>query len=96
MFARTISQKYRPQQPSGSKKKEHQDASKYGNKKWEGKYKKITTTTHHWKDTSNHYNHWNIDGHIEKKFCELHQETNPRNHKKDVKKKYVLVKNSSN
>jgi hypothetical protein len=29
-----------------SKKKYHQDASKKGNKKWKGKDKKRTTTTH--------------------------------------------------
>jgi hypothetical protein len=50
-------------QPSGSKKKYHQDASKEGKKKWKGKDKKTTTTTHQFKDPNNHYNHCNIDGH---------------------------------
>ena len=33
-------------QPSGSKQKENQDTSKEGNKKWKGKDKKTTTTSH--------------------------------------------------
>jgi hypothetical protein len=69
--------------PSGSKQKEHQDASKEGNKKWKGKDK--TTTTTHWsKDPSNHCNHFNIDGYTEEKCWKLHSKINPKNCKKEV------------
>jgi hypothetical protein len=83
-------------QPSGSKQKEHQDASKEGKKKWKGKDKKMTTTTHQCKDPSNHCNHCNIDGHTEEKCWKLHPEMNPKNHKKDAKKKNLLAMDSSN
>jgi hypothetical protein len=40
---------------SGSNKKEHQEASKEGKKKWkEGKYNNTKTTTHQCKYTRNH------------------------------------------
>jgi hypothetical protein len=50
--------------PSGSKQKDHQEASKEGKKKCkEGKYKNTTTTTHQCKYLSDHFNHCEIDGH---------------------------------
>jgi hypothetical protein len=83
--------------PSGSKKKEHQEASKEGKKKWKGgKYKKTKTTTHQSKDPNNHCNHCNIDGHTEEKCWKLHPELNPKNCKKDGKKKNLLATYSSN
>jgi hypothetical protein len=83
--------------PSGSKQKEHQEASKEGKKKWKGgKDKKMTTTAHQCKDPSNHCNHCNIDGHTEEKCWKLHPELNPKNHKKDAKKKNLLATDSSN
>jgi len=52
---------------TGSKQKEHREASKEG-KKWKGgKDKKMATTAHQCKDPSNHCNHSNINGHIEEK-----------------------------
>jgi hypothetical protein len=41
-------------------------------------------------------NHCNIDGHIEDKCWKLHPELNPKNHKKDAKKKNMLAMDSSN
>jgi hypothetical protein len=54
--------------PRGSKKKEHQEASKEGKKKWKGgKDKNTVATTHQCKDPRNHCNHCNIDWHVEKR-----------------------------
>jgi hypothetical protein len=83
-------------QPSGSKQKEHLEASKEGKKKWKGgKDKKTTTTTHQCKDLISHCNHCNIDGHIEEKCWRLHPELNQKN-RKDGKKKNLLATDSSN
>jgi hypothetical protein len=42
-------------QPSGSKKKEHEEASKEGKKKWKGgENKKMTTNAHQCKDPINY------------------------------------------
>jgi hypothetical protein len=84
-------------QPSSSKQKEHQEASKEAKKKWKGvKDKKTTGTIHQLKDPSNHCNHCNIDGHTEKKCWKLHPELNLKNRKKDAKKKNLLAMDSSN
>jgi hypothetical protein len=84
-------------QPSGSKQKEHQEASKEGKKKWKGgKDKNMSATTHHFKDPNNHCNHCNIDGHIEEKCWKLHPELNLNNREKDTKKKNLLAMDSSN
>jgi hypothetical protein len=56
----------------------------------------MTTTAHQCKDPNNHCNHCNIDGHIEDKCWKLHPELNPKNHKKDAKKKNLLAMDSSN
>ena len=74
----------------GSKQKDHQDAFKEW-KKWKGKYKKITTTAYQCKDPNNLCNHCNIDGHIEENCWNLHLELNPKNCKKDSKKKNLLA-----
>ena len=58
---------HKKRKPSGSKQKYNQDSSKEGKKKWKGKYKKTTTMTHQCKDSKNHFNHCNINGHIEEK-----------------------------
>jgi hypothetical protein len=62
----------------------------------ERKRKKMITTTHQCKDPNNHCNHYNIDGHIEDKCWKLHLELNPKNCKKDAKKKNLLAMDSSN
>jgi hypothetical protein len=83
--------------PSGSKKKENQEASKEGNEKWKGgKYKNTIAIAHQCKDPSNRCNHCNIDGHTKEKCCKLHPELNPKNHKKEAKKNNLLAKNPSN
>jgi hypothetical protein len=83
--------------PSGSKKKEHQEASKEGNNKWKGgKYKKTKNTAQQSKYPNNHYNHCNIDGDIEEKCWKLHLEMNLKKHTKDRKKKNLLDTDSSN
>jgi hypothetical protein len=75
-------------QPSGSKQKEHHDASKEGKKKWKGgKYKKTTNISQHSEYPNNHLNHCNIDGHTEKKCWKTHPEMNLENHKRDKKKR---------
>ena len=53
----------------------------------------MVATTHHYKDPSNHCN---IDGHIEEKCWKLHLELNPKNKKKDNKKKNLMVIDSRN
>jgi hypothetical protein len=63
---------YKKGKPSGSKQKEHREASKEGNKWKGGKDKKTTTTAHRCKDPNNHCTHCNIDGHTEKKCWKLH------------------------
>jgi hypothetical protein len=66
--------------PSGSKKKEHHEASKEGKKKWKkGKDKKTKTTAHQCRDPINHYNHFNIDVHTKEKCWKLHSKLNPKN-----------------
>jgi hypothetical protein len=83
--------------PINSKQKEHREASKEGKKKWKvGEDKKMEATTHQCKDPNNHYNHCNINGQIEEKCWKPHLEMNPKNHKKDSKKKNLLATNSSN
>jgi hypothetical protein len=59
--------RHKREYPSGYKQKYHQDASNVRKKKWKGKYKKMEVTRHHCKDPNNHYNHCNINGHIEDK-----------------------------
>jgi hypothetical protein len=83
-------------QPSGSKQKDHQDAFKEGKKKWNGKRKKTTTIAHQCKDPNNHCNNCNIDGHTLDKCWKLHPQLNPKNHKKDTKKKNLLMMDSGN
>jgi hypothetical protein len=83
-------------QPSDSKHKEHQDASKEGKKKWKRKDKKTTTGAYQCKDPSNQCNHCNIEGHTEEKCWKLHLELYPKKRKKDAKKKNLLAMDSSN
>jgi hypothetical protein len=51
---------------------------------------------HQCKDPNNHCNHCNINGHTKDKCWKLHPELNPKNHKKDAKKKNMLAMDSSN
>ena len=83
-------------QPSGSKQKDHQVASKEGKKKWKGKEKKTISTAHKSTDPKNHCNHCNINGHTKDKCWKLHPNLNPKSCKKDSKKKNLLSKDSSN
>ena len=77
--------------------KEHHGDSNEGKMKWkEGKGKNTSTSTHKWKYHSNWCNDCNIDGHTEENFWKLHPELNPKNHKKDEKKKNLLTKDSNN
>jgi len=80
-------------QSSGSNKKYHHDDSKEGKDMGKGMVNKITTTAHQFKDLKNHCN---INGHAKDKFWKLHPNLNPKNHKKDAKKKNMLAMNSSN
>ena len=82
--------------PSGSKNKECEDASMEGKKKWKREGKKTTTTTHHCKGPNDHCNHCNIDGHTKGKCWKIHLEMNPKNYKKDVKKKNLLTMDVGN
>jgi hypothetical protein len=83
--------------PSGSKQKEHQEASKEGKNKWKvEKDKKTIAISHQIKDPSNHFNHYIIDGHTEEKCWKLHPELNLKNCKKDGKKKNIIATDSSN
>jgi hypothetical protein len=82
-------------QPSGSKQKEHREASKEG-KKWKGKYNTTTTFEHHCKDLGSHYNHYNIDGNNKEMCWKLHLGPKPKNCKKDEKKKNLLATDSRN
>jgi hypothetical protein len=84
--------KYNQVAPS---KKINKMAFKEG-KKWKGKDKKTTTIAHQCKDPNDHCNHCNIDGHTEDKCWKLRLELNPKNHKKDAKKKNMLVVDSRN
>jgi hypothetical protein len=94
-YLENIGQKKR--QPSGSKQKENQKASKEGKKKWKGgKYKKTTPIVQHSKYPKKHCNHCNIDGHTKGKCWKLHPELNIKNHKKEGKKKNLLAKDSIN
>ena len=63
-------------QPSGSKNKGTQDASKE-KKKLKGEDKKKTTTTNQCKDPNNHLNHSNIDGPTKYNCWKLHPDMNP-------------------
>ena len=81
-------------QPSGSKHKESQDATKGGKKKWKGKDNKTIVTAHLCKDPKNHCNHYDIDGHTEEKCWNLHLEFNPKNNNKDAKRKNLLATKS--
>jgi hypothetical protein len=64
---------HKKRQPSSSKQKEHEEASKEGMKKWNGgKDKKMPTIAHQCKDPNNHSNHCNIDGHTKEKCWKLH------------------------
>jgi hypothetical protein len=56
-----------------------------------GKDKKITTTAHQCKYPSNHCIHCNIDGNTKYKYWKIDPEKNPKNCKKEAKKKNVLV-----
>jgi hypothetical protein len=60
----------------------------------ERKGKENNNTTHRCEDPNNHYNHCNINGHIEDRCLKLHQEMNLKNYKKDTKKKNILVVDS--
>ena len=62
----------------------------------EGEDKKIIATTHKWKDPNNHYNHCNIYGHTKEECWKLHLELNLKNLTRDVKKKNLMAKYSSN
>jgi hypothetical protein len=75
--------------PSGSKQKEHQEASKERKKKWKGENdKNMKTISHQCKDPNNHCNN---DGHIREKCQKLHLELNLKNHKKESKKKNLIA-----
>lgn len=79
-------------QSSGLKQKEHQEASKEGKKKWKGgKDERIASTAHQCKDPSNHWNCYNINGHIKE-----HPKLKSKNLKEDEKKKNRIATNSSN
>jgi hypothetical protein len=56
----------------------------------ERKIQEMTATAHQCKDPNNHCNHCNINGHTKDKCWKLHPELNPKNHKKDAKKKNLL------
>jgi len=74
-YLENISEKKR--KLSGSKRKEHQGASKEGKKKWKGwTYKRTEVTAHQCKDPNNHYNNCKIDGCTEAKCCKLHLKLN--------------------
>jgi hypothetical protein len=77
-------------------KKENPSSYKEGKEKWKGKDKKTTSTSHRCKDLNNHYNHCNINGHTKYKCWKLHPDLNPKNGKKDAKKKNVLILDSCN
>ena len=61
-------------------------------RKWKGKYNKTATIDHQCKDLKKHCN---INGHTEEKCWKIHLEMNPKNCKKDDKKKNHLPMNSS-
>jgi hypothetical protein len=82
--------------PSGSKQKYHQDDSNEGKKKLKIKDKKTISIAHQCKDPRNHCNRCNIDGHTEDKCWKLHPKMNPKNNKKDAKKKNLLDIDLSN
>jgi hypothetical protein len=96
---RTVSGKHRPQERA-TKQFQVERASRSfqgGEEEVErGTDKNMTTTAHQCKDPSNHSNHCNIDGHTEEKCWKLHLELNMKNHKKDAKKKNLLITDTSN
>jgi hypothetical protein len=81
-------------QPSGSKQKEHQEASKEGKKKWKGgKDKKTTNTAHQCKDPNNHCN---IDWSHRGKVLETTSIIEPKEPQEGSKEKESSSHNSSN
>jgi hypothetical protein len=73
------------------KMKEHHGESKEGKTKWkEGKGKNEC------KYHNNECNDYNIDGHTEEKYCNLHLDLNSKNFKKDRKKNNPLSIDLSN
>ena len=56
----------------------------------------MVAITHQGKNPSNHYNHYNINVHIEEKCWKFHLELNPKNKNKDNEKKNLMATYSSN
>jgi len=56
----------------------------------------METIAHQYKDPSNNFNHFNIDGHIEEKCWKLHLDLNLKNYKKAGKKNNIIATDSSN
>jgi hypothetical protein len=95
----TVPGKHRPKERETKwfKAKRAQESSKDGKKKWKrGKDKKIAPTAQQSKYPINHCNHCNIDGHTKGKCWKLHPQLNPKNRKKDGKKKNLLATYSRN
>ena len=65
--------------------------------KWKGgEYKNKTTTTHWFKDPSNHFDPCNIYGKIEDKCWNIYLVLNTKKQKMEAKKKNMISMDSSN
>jgi hypothetical protein len=69
---------------------------RWDTKEGKGKDKKTTVIAQQSKYPRNHCNHCSIDGNNEEKCWKLHPYLNPKNRKKEGKKKNLLAKDSSN